>query len=78
MDGTARTAGVGARVGRDAGAILRLGLPLLVNNLSIGGMAFADTVMGGRLGAGALASIAVGVSYYTIFMIVGMGVTMAL
>ena len=62
----------------DADAILSLGLPLLVNNLSIGGMAFADTVMGGRLGAGALASIAVGVSYYYVFVIIGIGVTMAL
>ena len=62
----------------DAGAILRLGTPLLVNNLSMGGMSFADTVMGGRLGPEALAAIAVGVSYYAVFWIIGIGVTMAL
>ena len=62
----------------DAGAILRLGAPLLVNNLSMGGMSFADTVMGGRLGPQALAAIAVGVSYYAVFWIIGIGVTMAL
>lgn len=62
----------------DAAAILSLGLPLLVNNLSMGGMSFADTVMGGRLGPEALAAIAVGVSYYAIFWIIGIGVTMAL
>ena len=62
----------------DAGAILRLGAPLIVNNLASGGMSFADTVMGGRLGPQALASIAVGVSYYAVFWIIGIGVTMAL
>jgi len=67
----------GARLRRDAGAILALGLPLLVNNLASGGMAFADTVMGGRLGAGALASIAVGVSYYNVFLVIAIGMTMA-
>jgi len=62
----------------DAGAILRLGLPLLVNNLSVAGMGFADTVMGGRLGGHALAAIAVGYSYYGLYMIVGIGIMMAL
>ncbi len=66
------------RLRTDAGAILRLGAPLLVNNLSMGGMSFADTVMGGRLGASALAAIAVGVSYYAVFWIIAIGVTMAL
>jgi multidrug resistance protein, MATE family len=71
-------ASLGARFGRDARAILRLGLPLLVNNLSVAGMGFADTVMGGRLGSGALAAIAVGVSYYGVFMILAIGFMMAL
>jgi MATE family multidrug resistance protein len=62
----------------DATAILTLGLPLLVNNLALAGMSVADTVMGGRLGGQALAAIAVGVSYYQIFMISGLGIMMAL
>ena len=66
------------RVRVDAGAILRLGVPLLINNLALAGMGFADTVMGGRLGGAALAAIAVGVSYYNIFLIIGIGVPMAL
>jgi Na+-driven multidrug efflux pump len=38
------------RLVRDATAIVALGAPLLGNNLSITGMAFADTVMAGQLG----------------------------
>ena len=40
--------------------LLRLAGPLIVNNLSISGMQFADAVMAGRLGAEALAAVAVG------------------
>jgi multidrug resistance protein, MATE family len=69
---------LGPRVRADACAILRLGLPLLANNVSVAGMGFADTVMGGRLGSSALAAIAVGVSYYSIYMIIGIGFMMAL
>jgi MATE family multidrug resistance protein len=69
---------IGARVRSDAKAILVLALPLLVNNLAAGGMSFADTVMGGQLGANPLAAIAVGVSYYNLFYVIGIGITMAL
>ena len=62
----------------DARAILRLGLPLLVGNLSVAGMMLADTLMSGRLGAGALAAVAVGASYYSVFMILGLGAMTAL
>jgi MATE family multidrug resistance protein len=72
------TPAAAAAIRADANVILSLGLPLLVNNLSVAGMSFADTVMGGRLGAHALAAIAVGVSYYGLFMIIGIGMTMAL
>ena len=34
-------------------AILRLGAPLVVNNLAYSGMLFADTVMSGHIGADA-------------------------
>ena len=40
--------------------ILRLGGPLVVNNLAVAGMGFADAVMAGRLGAESLAAVAVG------------------
>ena len=41
---------------QEARALLRLAGPLIVNNLSIAGMQFADAVMAGRLGAEALAA----------------------
>jgi multidrug resistance protein, MATE family len=62
----------------DARAIARLGGPLLVNNLSVAGMSFADTVMAGQLGARALASVAVGFSWYNLFLMIGLGLLMAL
>jgi multidrug resistance protein, MATE family len=63
---------------RDVRAILRLGAPLLVANLSVAAMGLADTVMAGRINADALAAVAVGTSYYTIFMILGLGMMTAL
>ena len=62
----------------DARAIVRLGLPLLVANLAIAGMGVTDTLMAGRLGAGALAAVAVGSSYYVVFMFAGLGMMAAL
>jgi MATE family multidrug resistance protein len=59
-------------------AIARLGGPLIVNNLAVAGMSFADTVMAGRLGARALASVAVGFGWYNLFLMVGLGLLMAL
>lgn len=66
-----------ARIAADARAIARLGWPLLVNNLSVTGMSFADTVMAGQLGAVDLAGLAIGVAYFHLFMFVGMGLLMA-
>lgn len=66
-----------ARVAADARAIARLGGPLLVNNLSITGMSFADTVMAGQLGAVDLAGLAIGVAYFHLFMFIGLGLLMA-
>jgi MATE family multidrug resistance protein len=62
----------------DARAILRLGLPLIIGNLSTAGMMLADTLMAGQLGGGALAAVAVGSSYYAVFMILGLGAMTAL
>ncbi|HEY4367879.1 MAG TPA: MATE family efflux transporter [Steroidobacteraceae bacterium] len=61
----------------DVGAIARLGGPLLINNLSITGMSFADTVMAGRLGATDLAGLAIGVAWYNLFLFIGLGLFMA-
>ncbi|MCZ8130051.1 MAG: MATE family efflux transporter [Steroidobacteraceae bacterium] len=66
------------RFAADARAIWRLGLPLLVNNLSVAGMSFAGTVMAGQLGREALAAVAVGSAYYHLFMMFGLGILMAL
>lgn len=67
-----------ARARGDARAILRLGGPLIVNNLANAGMTFADTVMAGQLGARELAGLAVGASYYTLSFLIGLGVLMSL
>ena len=64
-------------MGADARAIAALGGPLLGNNLSLMGMSFADTVMAGQLGARELAGLAIGVSYYHLFMFVGFGLLMS-
>ncbi|HEY0681122.1 MAG TPA: MATE family efflux transporter [Steroidobacter sp.] len=61
----------------DARAIVALGGPLLGNNLSITGMAFADTVMAGQLGAVDLAGLAVGAASFNLFMYTGFGLLMA-
>jgi MATE family multidrug resistance protein len=67
-----------AHLKSDARTILRLGGPLIANNLANAGMTFADTVMAGQLGGLELAGLAVGVSYYNLCFIFGLGVLMAL
>jgi multidrug resistance protein, MATE family len=62
----------------DARGILRLGGPLLVNNLAIAGMSFTDTVMAGQLGARDLAAVAVGSAFYNFFFFAGLGSLMAM
>lgn len=59
-------------------ALLRLAGPLIVNNLSIAGMQFADTVMSGRLGAESLAAVAVGASVWFFGFALCLGVLMAI
>lgn len=66
-----------ARLAADARAIVALGGPLLGNNLSITGMAFADTVMAGQLGAVDLAGLAVGAASFNLFLFAGFGLLMA-
>ena len=62
----------------EARALARLAAPLIVNNLSIAGMQFADAVMAGRLGAEALAAVAVGASVWFLCFTVCLGLMMAI
>ena len=59
-------------------ALLRLAGPLIVNNLAIAGMQFADAVMAGRLGADSLAAVAVGGSVWFLGFTVALGMLMAI
>jgi MATE family multidrug resistance protein len=67
-----------ARFQRDAQAILRLAGPLVVNNLVLAGMSVTNTMAAGRVGPEPLAGVAVGVSYYQIFWLMGLGILMSL
>ncbi|MCG8371703.1 MAG: MATE family efflux transporter [Proteobacteria bacterium] len=59
-------------------AIARLAGPLVINNLAVAGMGFADAVMAGRLGAKTLAAVAVGSSTWFLAFTVGLGILMAI
>ena len=59
-------------------ALLRLGGPLIVNNLAVAGMQFADAVMAGSLGAKELAAVAVGGSVWFICFTLCLGILMAI
>lgn len=61
-----------------AKSLLRLGGPLIVNNLAVAGMQFADAVMAGRLGAEALAAVAVGGSVWFLGFSFCLGLQMAI
>lgn len=62
----------------EAVSLLRLAAPLIVNNLSIAGMQFADAVMAGQLGAHALAAVAVGSSVWFLAFTACLGLLMAI
>jgi MATE family multidrug resistance protein len=66
------------RYGLEVKALLRLAGPLIVNNLSVAGMQFADAVMAGRLGADSLAAVAVGGSVWFLGFTVVLGTLMAI
>jgi MATE family multidrug resistance protein len=61
---------------QESRALLRLASPLIINNLAIAGMQFADAVMAGRLGAEALAAVAVGGSVWFLGFTVMLGLMM--
>lgn len=58
--------------------LLRLAGPLMVNNLSVAGMQFADAVMAGSLGARELAAVAVGASFWFLGFTLCLGILMAI
>lgn len=62
----------------ELGRLLRLAGPLIVNNLSIAGMQFADAVMAGRISARTLAGVAVGGSVWFFMFTIGLGLLMAI
>jgi len=66
------------RVLAELARLATLAAPLVVNNLALAGMGFADTVMAGRLGAADLAAVAVGQSIWMVALLLAMGVLMAL
>lgn len=61
-----------------AKSLLRLGGPLIINNLAVAGMQFADAIMAGRLGADALAAVAVGASVWFLGFSFCLGLLMAI
>jgi len=67
-----------ASVAQDLRAIVRLGWPLMLNNLFSIGVNVSDTLMVGRLGATQLAALAVGSALWIGTFLAGLGVIMAL
>lgn len=61
-----------------AHSLLRIGAPLIVNNLAVAGMQFADAVMAGQLGADSLAAVAVGASVWYLGFTFCLGLLMAI
>ncbi len=72
------TTGLFQRWREESGAIVRIGGPLVVNNLAVAGMGFADAVMSGQLGATSLAAVAVGSSVWFLSFNLFLGILMAL
>ncbi len=62
----------------EARTVLKLAGPLIINNLSIAGMQFADAVMAGRLGARELAAVAVGASVWFLGFTMCLGLMMSI
>ena len=64
-------------VRRQCASIVRISGPLIVNNLAVAGMNFADTIMSGRLGADALAAVSVGSHTWMLVFSACLGLLMA-
>lgn len=65
-------------VGAECAALLKLAWPLIVNNLALAGMSFADATMAGQLSPQDLAAVAVGSAVWMLHFLFGMGILMAL
>ncbi|MEM7430598.1 MAG: MATE family efflux transporter [Pseudomonadota bacterium] len=63
---------------RELSELFKIGWPLIINNLTIAGIHFADAVMAGRLGAEALAAVAVGGSIWFFGFSFCLGIMMAI
>ncbi len=70
--------GTGHQWRKEFRELLTIGWPLIVNNLTIAGIHFADAVMAGRIGAEALAAVAVGGSIWFFGFSFCLGVMMAI
>ena len=60
-------------IGNEFRPLSKIAGPLIVNNLSIAGMQFADTIMSGMLGAESLAAVAVGSQIWFLGFMVSLG-----
>ena len=63
---------------QEARSLFKLAGPLIMNNLSIAGMQFADAIMAGQLGASELAAVAVGGSVWFLGFTLCLGLMMAI
>jgi multidrug resistance protein, MATE family len=66
------------QIGVDLRAIIAVGAPLIVNNLSSIGVGVADTLMTSRLGSQQLAGMAIGNGVWIALFLLGLGTLMAL
>ena len=67
-----------ASVRAEAAALLRIGAPLMVTQLTQMVMGFFDTVMMGRVGSDELAAVAIGTGLWHSLFLMALGVLMAL
>lgn len=63
---------------QESRSLLKLAGPLIMNNLSIAGMQFADAIMAGQIGASELAAVAVGGSVWFLGFTLCLGLMMAI
>ena len=66
------------QLGADLRAIISVGAPLIINNLSSIGVGVADTMMAARLGSLQLAGVAIGSGVWIALFLLGLGTLMAL
>ena len=63
---------------KESRSLLKLAGPLIMNNLAIAGMQFADAIMAGQIGARELAAVAVGGSVWYLGFTLCLGLMMAI